>query len=179
MLKEGFLDASMKYSGISPWEAEVIYGLFSERFSVRQDEIADFDPDFVSAVSLSIPLEFNEAFFKWFEYKRWDKVKFILKEMKRRRGKNNALKIELSFLGTPNIGFVLDVDERGWFDSALEKMDFVIELLPFQMDSLNMPHEVSSVVYGFDVETRKWKMRTIHAGDKKFRLVNDTWKAFI
>lgn len=178
-MNDGFLDASMSYFGISPWEAEVIYGIFSERFRVNQDELAECDPDFVSVVNLSIPLEFNEAFFKWFEYKRWDKVKFILKEMKRRRGKNNALKIELSFLGNPNIGFVLDVEERSWFDNALEKMDFVIELLPFQMGVSSMPDQISKIVYGFDVETRKWKMHVLHAGGKRFRQVNGVWKLVI
>jgi hypothetical protein len=174
-----FLEASMSYFGVSPWEAEVIYEMFSERFRVRQVELSECDPGFVSVVNLSIPLEFNEEFFKWFEYKRWDKVKSILKEMKRRRGNNKGLKIEIGFLGIPRIGFVLDVEERSWFDSALEKMDFVIELLPFQLSSVNIPHEISKVVYNFDTETRKWKLHTLFANEKKFNMVNNVWKPVI
>ncbi|MEM4391669.1 MAG: hypothetical protein QXG67_02655, partial [Candidatus Nitrosotenuis sp.] len=94
-MKDGYLDATMSYFGISPWEAEVIYGLFSERFRVNQNELQEADAGFVSTVNLAIPLEFNEEFFKWFEYNRWDKVKFILKEMKRRRGRNKGLKVEI------------------------------------------------------------------------------------
>jgi hypothetical protein len=128
---------------------------------------------------LWIPLEFNEEFFKWFEYRRWDKVKFMFKEMKRRRGSDKALKIDLNFIGMPNIGFVLDVQDKNWFDNALEKLDFVIELLPFHLNSDNIPQEISKVIYKFDVETRKWKLSTLFAEDKRFVLVNNAWKAII
>lgn len=178
-MADGFLIADLKYYGISPWEIEVIYGILNERFRVTQCETQETDPNFVSLITVSIPLEFNEEFFKWFEYRRWDKVKQIFKEMKRRRGSSNALKIEINFLGVPRIGFSLDVEDRSWFDNALEKMDFVIELLPFHLDSSNMPQEISDVIYNFDVETRKWKLNTLFANKKKFILKNDVWKAVI
>jgi hypothetical protein len=174
-----FLEASMRYFGISPWESEVIYEIFGERFRVQQHELAEPEPGFVSTLYISMPLEFNEEFFKWFEHRRWDKVKAIFKEMKRRRGRGNALKIEISFNGIPTIGFVLDVDDRSWFDNALEKLDFVSELLPFQLSSVNIPHQVSKVIYVFDVETRKWKLHTLFASEKKFNLVNNVWKPVI
>jgi hypothetical protein len=167
------------YFGVSPWEIEVLYELFSERFRVQQNELEEPEQDFVSVLRLWIPLEFNEEFFKWFEYRRWDKVKFMFKEMKRRRGSDKALKIDLNFIGMPNIGFVLDVQDKNWFDNALEKLDFVIELLPFHLNSDNIPQEISKVIYKFDVETRKWKLSTLFAEDKRFVLVNNAWKAII
>lgn len=176
-MSDGFLTTSVDYFGVSPWEIEIVYGLFSERFRVQQNELEETDPNFVSMLSLSIPLEFNEEFFKWFEYRRWDRVKFLFKEMKRRRGNDKALKIDINFLGMPKIGFTLDVSDRGWFDNALEKLDFVIELLPFHLNSDNIPQEISKVIYKFDVETRKWKLHTLFAKDKKFVLVNNSWKS--
>ena len=177
-MKTDFLCATLDYYGISPWEIEVVYGLFSERFSVQQNEITEQEPGFVSFINLSIPLAFNEEFFKWFEYQRWDKIKYIFKEMKRRRGKDNALKINIDFIGTPKIGFSLDVEDKSWFDNALEKLDFVIELLPFHLN-FDTIEDISRVVYKFDVETRKWKLYTLFANDKKFVLVNNSWKATI
>lgn len=176
-MSDGFLTTSVDYFGVSPWEIEIVYGLFAERFRVQQNELEDTDPNFVSMISLSIPLEFNEEFFKWFEYRRWDRVKFLFKEMKRRRGNDKALKIDINFLGMPKIGFTLDVSDRGWFDNALEKLDFVIELIPFHLNSDSIPQEISKVIYKFDVETRKWKLHTIFAKDKKFVLVNNSWKS--
>ncbi|MFY9299810.1 MAG: hypothetical protein WAO91_01285 [Candidatus Nitrosotenuis sp.] len=171
-----YLTTSVQYFGVSPWEMEVIYELFADRFRVEQIQLEEADPNFVSVLSLSIPLEFSEEFFKWFEYQRWDKVKFMFKEMKRRRGSDKALKIDIDFIGMPGIGFTLDVREKSWFDNALEKLDFVIELLPFHLNTENTPSEITKILYKFDVETRKWKMHTLFAKDKKFVLVNNIWK---
>jgi hypothetical protein len=177
-MNDDFLLVDLNHYGVSPWEIEVIYGLLAQRFKIKQDEIIEQDPDFVSVISLSIPLAFNEEFFKWFEYHRWDKIKYIFKEMKRRRGKKNSLKIDIGFSGTPKIEFSLDVEERETFDNALEKLDFVIELLSYHLNFENM-EDVSKVIYKFDVDTRKWKMHTIFANNKRFVLVNNTWKMII
>ena len=76
-------------------------------------------------LNVPFPLSFNEEFFKWFDYKRWDKVKAIFKEMKRRRGKGHALKIDVSFTGTPKIRFIIDSEDSQWFNNSVEKIDFV------------------------------------------------------
>ncbi len=178
-MSNGFLTAYVDHFGVSPWEVDVVYELFAERFKVVQNQLEETDPDFVSVLNLSIPLEFNEEFFKWFEYRRWDKVKFLFKEMKRRRGNDKALKIDINFVGMPKIGFTLDVHDRSWFDNAIEKLDFVIELLPFHLNSDNIPQEISKILYKFDVETRKWKMHTLFTKEKRFRLVDNTWKPII
>ncbi len=81
------LKTKLRYYGISPWEIEVLYGYLNGRFTVLQEEIESDDENFVSFLNIDIPLEFNEAFFKWFDFKRWEKVKDVLKEFKRRRGK--------------------------------------------------------------------------------------------
>ncbi|NDB50620.1 MAG: hypothetical protein EB150_00075 [Nitrososphaeria archaeon] len=177
-MSDNYLLAGLSHYGVSPWEIEVIYGLLSERFKVRQNDIEEQDPDFVSTVNIIIPLAFNEEFFKWFEYKRWDKMKYICKEMKRRRGRKNSLKINVGFLGTPKIEFSLDVEEKDTFDNALEKLDFVVELLSYHLNFENID-DVSQVIYKFDIETRKWKMHTLFANNKKFVLTNNTWKMII
>ena len=64
---------------MSPWEIEVVYGIFKDRFEVKEEEIEPTDSNFVSVLNVSIPLEFNIEFFRWFDFKRWDKFKFILK----------------------------------------------------------------------------------------------------
>ncbi len=79
----------LAYYGISPWEIEVIYGLFNGKFSILQEETEQNKENFVSALTIDIPLPFSEEFFKWFEFRAWERVKSIIKEMKRRRGKGN------------------------------------------------------------------------------------------
>ena len=85
------LSTTLRYYGISPWEIEVLYGFLNSHFRVVQEEIQSDDEEFVSSLEIEIPLPFNEAFFQWYEFKRWEKVKAVFKEMKRRRGNDNAI----------------------------------------------------------------------------------------
>jgi len=141
------LQISLKYYGVSPWEIEVIYGYLNSRFLIVQEEIEANDENFVSFLNLDIPLTFNEEFFKWFDYRRWEKMKGVFKEMKRRRGTGNALKINISFLGKPKIVFVLDTEDKLWYDNAIEKIDFVLELLPYHLDPEKLPSDVLEIIY--------------------------------
>jgi len=176
LMSQETLVTHLKYYGISPWEIEVIYGIFKDRFLVEQEETEQTNPDFVSLLDIPIPLLFNEEFFRWFDYKRWDKVKFIFKEMKRRRGSGKAIKIVVSFLGNPKIKFVLDSEDRTWFNNAVEKIDFVLELLPYHLDPTKLPRDVSEVIYSFDAKAARWRINTAQVNDKKFVFSNNGWK---
>jgi len=146
----------LAYFGISPWEIEVIYGLFSGKFRIRQEETEQNKENLVSALTIDIPLSFSEEFFKLFEFKAWERVKSIIKEMKRRRGKGNAIVVEIIFTGEPNVQFVTDLNENHDFNSAIEKIDFVVELLPYHLNDSNIPSDTSEVLYKFDIESGKW-----------------------
>ena len=175
-MSEKPLVTNLRYYGISPWEIEVIYGIFKDRFQVKQEETEQTDPDFVSLLDVPIPLSFNEEFFKWFDYKRWDNVKHILKEMKRRRGKGNAIKISISFSGQPNIKFIIDLEDSHWFNNAVEKIDFVLELLPYHLDPEKLPSKVTEVIYQYDIEAARWRLNLAQVADKKFVMAKNGWK---
>ena len=154
---------SLKYYGISPWEIEVIYDLFNGKFMISQEEIEmdESEETFVSALTIDIPIPFSEEFFKWFEFKAWEKVKSIIKEMKRRRGKGHAIMIEIIFAGNPNVRFLTDSDENHDFNSAIEKIDFVVELLPYHLKDNNIPDNPTKVLYKYDIGSGKWKLDSI------------------
>lgn len=171
------LKISLQYYGISPWEIEVIYGYLNSRFSIIQEEIEANDDNFVSFLNLDIPLAFNEEFFKWFDFRRWEKMKAIFKEMKRRRGTGNALKIIINFLGKPKITFVVDTEDRQWYDNAIEKIDFVLELLPYHLDPKKLPSDVLEIVYKFDPESARWRLNTATSENKRYIFRGDSWNA--
>lgn len=173
------LKISLQYYGISPWEIEVIYGYLNSRFSVTQEEIEANDENFVSFLNLDIPLAFNEEFFKWFDFRRWEKMKAVFKEMKRRRGTGNALKININFLGNPKIVFVLDTEDRQWYDNAIEKIDFVLELLPYHLDPEKLPSDVLEIIYKFDPESIRWRLNTATSENKRYVFRGDRWNAVI
>ena len=171
----------LAYYGISPWEIEVIYGLFNGKFRILQEETEQNKENFVSALTIDIPLSFSEEFFKWFEFRAWERVKSIIKEMKRRRGKGNAIVVEILFTGEPNVRFVTDLNENHDFNSAIEKIDFVVELLPYHLNDSNIPSDPSEVLYKYDIESGKWKLNQVwtgfdgSVGQKKFALTKNRW----
>jgi len=180
-MEEKPLTVNLRYYGISPWEIEVIYGLFSGKFRIQQEETEQNKENFVSALTIDIPLSFSEEFFKWFEFKAWERVKSIIKEMKRRRGKGNAIVVEILFTGKPNVRFVTDLNENHDFNSAIEKIDFVVELLPYHLNDSNIPSDPSEVLYKYDIESGKWKLNQVwtgfagSAGRKKFIFTKKGW----
>lgn len=176
---EDNLKISLQYYGISPWEIEVIYGYLNSRFSVIQEEIEVNDDNFVSFLNLDIPLAFNEEFFKWFDFRRWEKMKAVFKEMKRRRGTGNALKININFLGNPKIVFVLDTEDKQWYDNAIEKIDFVLELLPYHLDPEKLPSDVLEISYKFDPESIRWRLNAAISENKRYVFRGDSWNAVI
>jgi hypothetical protein len=170
------LKTTLRYYGISPWEIEVLYGFLNSHFTIIQDEIEPDDEDFVSFLDMEIPLTFNEAFFKWFDFKRWEKIKAVFKEMKRRRGSGNAIKININFSGNPRIIFTVDTEDRQWFDNAIEKIDGVLELLPYHLDPKKLPSEILEIIYKFDSKLIRWRLDTASSEKKRYVFKEDTWK---
>ena len=186
-------DACLRYYGISPWEIEVVYNIFNERFEVIQEETDkneyftklgwNTDNEFVSALTITIPLPFSEEFFRWFGFKAWEKVKSIIKEMKRRRGNRKAILVEIFFQNEewnkkimepgdgpilsdkderlpdyPHVKFVIDSSENHIFNSAVEKIDFVVELLPYHLNHSKIKNWCKPMIvdYTYDVTFSKW-----------------------
>ena len=184
---------SLRYYGISPWEIEVIYNIFNEKFEVIQ-EVTERDEyfkgwnagsreEFVSALTITIPLPFSEEFFKWFGFKAWEKVKSIIKEMKRRRGNRKAIHVEILFQNKewnekitepgespilsdkderlpdyPHVKFVIDSSENHIFNSAIEKIDVMVELLPYHLNHSKIKNWCKPMIvdYTYDVTFSKW-----------------------
>jgi len=170
------LETTLRYYGISPWEIQVLYEFLNTHFTVIQDEIEPDDENFVSFLDLKIPLAFNEAFFQWFEFKRWEKVKAIFKEMKRRRGSGNAIKIKINFSGNPRISFTVDAADRQLFNNAVDKIDFVLELLPYHLDPKKTPVGISEIMYKFDSKATRWRLNTASSKNKKYIYSEESWK---
>ena len=170
----------LKHYGISPWEINVLTSILDKRFFVEYNEIEnEFKDKFVSYIELPFPYQFDQEFFKWFDYKEWDRLKGILKEMKRRRGDGKGIKVDISFSGEPKIKFLIESERGQWFRTAVEKIDFVIELLPYHLDPKKLPNDVSEIVYTFDIDTVRWKMKTAIAKEKKYTYSENGWEVII
>ena len=170
------LPLSLRFYGISPWELEVIYSLLHNLFNVQEDPNANQDEDFTTMIDITFPLEFNETFFKQFGTLRWDKMKGIIKEMKRRRGGGKSLRVYIRFTGKPDIMFTVDLDDRHSFDTAVDKIDFALELLPYHLDPKRIPKEITRVSYQFDDMVSRWNI-SANSEDQTYSFVENEWKA--
>ncbi|MFZ1076112.1 MAG: hypothetical protein WAN47_01630 [Nitrosotalea sp.] len=167
---------SLKFYGVSPWELEVLYSLLHSLFQVEEDSQEQPDEDFTTMIDVIFPLAFNDAFFKWFGNARWDKFKAILKEFKRRRGGGKALRVYMKFVGKPSIKFILDLDDKNLFDSAMEKTNFVLELLPYHLDPHKIPANITEVVYRFDDRTGRWNIDLAISENETYTFSQNEWK---
>ncbi|MDE1844154.1 MAG: hypothetical protein KGI10_02360 [Thaumarchaeota archaeon] len=169
------LPLSLKFYGISPWELEVFYSLLHNLFNVQEYPNAEQEEDFTTMMGVTFPLEFNEIFFKQFGVSRWDKIKGIIKEMKRRRGGGKSLRVHIKFIGKPSIVFTIDLDDRHSFDTAVDKIDFVVELLPYHLDPKKMPKEITEVSYQFDDIIGRWNI-SADVENQTYHFVENEWK---
>ena len=180
--------ACLRYYGISPWEIEVLYGLLNDKFTIVQEETEydpitltdaaptkmgdpyrETDPDTVSLLIITIPVQFSEEFFQWFGFKRWEKMKSIIKEMKRRRCNRKAIRVEIIFKNEewsskhpsfPHVKFAIYSSENHIFNSAIEKIDVMVELLPYHLNhsilAKKFCKEPMEVRYRYDIHYSKW-----------------------
>jgi len=178
----------LRHYGISPWEIEVLYGLLNDKFTIVQEETEydpitltdaaptkmgdhyrETDPDTVSLLIITIPVQFSEEFFQWFGFKRWEKMKSIIKEMKRRRGNRKAIRVEIIFKNEewsskhpsfPHVKFAIDSSENHIFNSAIEKIDVMVELLPYHLNhsilAKKFCKDPMEVRYRYDITYSKW-----------------------
>ena len=170
------LPLSLRFYGVSPWELEVIYSLLNSLFAVKEHPDVEQEEEYTTMVEITFPLAFNDAFFKWFGNSRWDKTKGILKEMKRRRGNGKTLRVYMKFIGKPNITFRMDLDQRNHFDAAIEKMDFVLELIPYHLDPKKLPKGVNEVTYYFDEKIARWAINSATSENETFLFSENEWK---
>jgi hypothetical protein len=170
------LPLSLRFYGISPWELEVIYALFNSLFAVSEHPDAEQEDEYTTMVDIILPLAFNDAFFKWFGSSRWDKVKGILKELKRRRGSGKTLRVYMKFTSKPNITFMVDLEQRNQFDAAIDKIDFLLELIPYHLDPKKLPHDITEVLYHFDEMPGKWTISSATSTKQTYLFSQNEWK---
>ena len=152
--------AKFYYYGISPFEVEAIYSTLKRFFgAVEEDEqLQDNDNSYVSMIDIGFPIPFNESFFQLLTLEGWFIIKSLIKEMKRRRGKK-GIKTFLRFNGimqgiNSQLLFSLINKNDRQFEMGLEKIEYMVDIIPVQLDKL--PANTELVKYSYDEVTHKW-----------------------
>ena len=148
----------LEYFGISPFEIEVIYNTLSKFLVVDEGEILVEESEYVSLLNIEFPVAYDEFFFQSFGFDNWEKIKYVFKEMKRRRGRKR-FKITLSFCGistdiNSKLVFSLTSEIGPQFEFAIEKIEHIIDTIHTEIKNLESKRQ--SVSYTFDAIAMKW-----------------------
>jgi hypothetical protein len=145
----------LEHYGISPYEIEALYSSLT-RFS-EVDEIKLDDSEYLSLLNIEFPVPYGDNFFQSFGFDNWQRIKYIFKEMKRRRGKKD-FKLSLSFSGSTDnnskLVFSLTGDIGSQFEYALEKIAHMVDSINMKIKNLDTNRQV--IPYAYDAVTMKW-----------------------
>ena len=145
----------MQHYGISPYEIEALYSSLA-RFS-EVDEIKLDDSEYLSLLNIEFPVPYDDNFFQSFGFDNWQRIKYIFKEMKRRRGKKD-FKLSLSFSGSTEsnskLVFSLTGDIGAQFEYALEKIAHMVDSINMKIKNLDTNRQI--IPYTYDAVTMKW-----------------------
>ena len=148
----------LEYFGISPLEIEVIYNTLSKFSVVDEGKILVEESEYVSLLNIEFPVAYDEYFFESFGFDNWQKIKYVFKEMKRRRGRKR-FKITLSFCGistdiNSKLVFSLTSEIGPQFEYAIEKIEHIIDTIHIEIKNLESKRQ--SVSYTYDAIAMKW-----------------------
>lgn len=148
----------LEYFGISPLEIEVIYDTLSKFSGVDEGEILVDESEYVSLLNIEFPVAYDEYFFESFGFDNWQKIKYVFKEMKRRRGRKR-FKITLSFCGistdiNSKLIFSLTSEIGPQFEYAIEKIEHIIDTIHIEIKNLESKRQ--SMSYTYDAIAMKW-----------------------
>jgi hypothetical protein len=153
----------LEYFGISPLEIEVIYDTLSKFLLVDEGEILVDESEYVSLLNIEFPVAYDEYFFESFGFDNWQKIKYVFKEMKRRRGRKR-FKITLSFCGistdiNSKLVFSLTSEIGPQFEYAIEKIEHIIDTIHIEIKNLESKRQ--SISYTYDAIAMKWVLADI------------------
>jgi ubiquinone/menaquinone biosynthesis C-methylase UbiE len=125
---------------------------------VDEGKILVEESEYVSLLNIEFPVAYDEYFFQSFGFDNWQKIKYVLKEMKRRRGRKR-FKITLSFCGistdiNSKLVFSLTSEIGPQFEYAIEKIEHIIDTIHVEIKNLESKRQ--SMSYTYDAIAMKW-----------------------
>ncbi len=165
--------ATFYHYGISLWEIEIIYDTLNRSFEVEEKQLQPDDPQFVSMIEVGFPVPFDESFFQTFTMESWFKIKGVIKDVKRRRGRK-GVKAFIRFAGSPAVVFPLLNKGDRQFEMGIEKLEYLVDVVPLQIKSI--PPDTEEVWFSYDEVSYKWSPSIAKSSDRNYFFKNNEWK---
>ena len=170
--------ATFSHYGISPWEIEVLYDTLRRSFDVQERQLEPDDPQYVSMIEIGFPMTFDEAFFQTFKMESWFKIKGVIKDAKRRRGKKGLkaiVRFESNVGKVPSVTFPLLSKGDRQFEMGIEKLEYLVDIVPIQLKTI--PPGTEEVWFSYDEASFRWNPSVAKtSSDRNFIFKNSEWK---
>jgi hypothetical protein len=106
----------------------------------------------------------------------WFKVKGVLKDMKKRRGRK-GVKTYIRFAGfeggnTPVVFPLLSKGDRQ-YEMGVEKLEYLVDIVPLQLKTV--PKDADEVWYSYEEATFKWSPSTTMVNGVNYFYKNSEW----
>jgi hypothetical protein len=136
----------------------------------------------VSFTEITFPVPYNETFFQQeFTMDSWLKIKGFIKDVKKRRGRK-GMKVFIRFAGFGNnnnkkIGIVFPLQSKGdrQFEMAIEKIEYLVEIVPVQLQLI--PSGAEEIWFLYDEASSKWSPSVAKTSSINYLFNNNEWKA--
>lgn len=165
--------ATFYHYGVSSWEIEIIYDTLNRSFEVEEKQLQPDDPQFVSMIEVGFPVPFDESFFQTFTMESWFKIKGVIKDVKRRRGRK-GVKAFIRFASSPAVVFPLLNKGDRQFEMGIEKLEYLVDVVPLQIKSI--PPNTEEVWFSYDEASYKWSPSVAKSSDRNYFFKNNEWK---
>jgi len=169
--------AVFQHYGISLAEIEIIYDTLRRSFEVDEKQLQPDDPQYVSMIEIAFPAAFGESFFQAFKMDSWFKIKGVIKDVKRRRGRK-GLKTFIKFAGYGNesVDLVFPLMTKGerQFEMGIEKIEYMVDIVPAQLKSI--PAKTEEIWYSYDDASFRWSPAVAKSNSLNYLYKNSEWK---
>ncbi len=145
----------LTHNGLSQAEIETLFKML-EPFGI-EESIEEFSDEYVSMISLDIPIAYNDKLFTIFGLDRWEELKNLFKNIKWRRGNKNV-KITFYFHGNPDVEFSIVTASNIIMSKALDTIEYQVDNILSHIDKLKDARLIS---YRFDLNKYRWVINNI------------------
>lgn len=169
-----------KYSGTSIPETEIIYHIISSSLgSVEEEKITPVDSPIHTIIEIHFPIPYGDEFFILFGADRWLKLRNVIAEIKKRRGRSE-MQILFSFPGVSRVQgaayrLIFQTLETDYkiVERAVDSVQILIEAIESQMSKI--PARVLEMTYCYESALSRWRPDFAKTDERTYKYTNGNW----
>jgi len=166
---------------IAEYEADYLYTILKRSFNVKLEQTSELSIDeesdnIITQIGFSFNSPFRQEFFRELGARRWMHLKESIKEIKNRRG-SFGISFTFDFEGDgTQMTFDCKSCEGETISGAIEKLEYVVELVEARVGLEGLPNNITSLKYVYNQELDRWRPSRAEVGDRLYAFSEENRK---